>query len=272
MKNFLLILLIIIIIGGTGCAVYYQIDSFNKKNEEAKSNNQQEEKQEKVKELDVNSEQVTNLMKNLNVVNDYLSTGEQLQGYLYLKDQYDKNEIVDNIKLLIGLNSLDLKNRFQKGNTDELGTVTLTSEEVRSTIKNIFGPTVIYNDVTKMDACAVGSIAFNTQSNSYFIIEPSCGGVLNPFYKTKVISAKKYSDRIELEEKAIFIKPNGEDSNNITYNIYKPNKTDVIAEIVNLANDSEDEYSQYFDKTNTYKYTFKLENNNYYFESVEKIS
>ena len=60
--------------------------------------------------------------------------------------------------------------------------------------------------------------------------------------------------------------------NNMTSNIYKANKLELISENTNVDNGSEEEYKKYFEKTDTYKYIFKLENENYYFESVEKIN
>lgn len=272
MKNFLLVLLMIIIVAGTGCAIYYQVDRFNKKTEvDTKTSEEQKEEktEEKAEKLDVNSEQVTSLMKKVDVVNDFYSTGEQMQGYFYIKDKYTKNEIDDTIKLLIGLNSIDLKNRFERTNEYELGTVKLTALEVRNSIENVFGKDITYNDVKEkitMPFCAVGAVTFNSEDNSYLITEPGCGGTLNPYYSTKIISATKYENRIEIEEKAIYITANTENENNITTNIYKANKTDLIAENITTS-----DYDQYFDKTDSYKYTFKLEDENYYFESVEKI-
>ena len=46
----------------------------------------------------------------------------------------------------------------------------------------------------------------------------------------------------------------------------------MIAEGVKLNIDSKEEYEKYFENTDTYKYIFKIENGNYYFESVEKIN
>ena len=86
------------------------------------------------------------------------------------------------------------------------------------------------------------------------------------------MSAAKYDDRIEIKEKAIYVVPNLQDMNNMTSNIYKANKLELISENTNVDNGSEEEYEKYFEKTDTYKYIFKLENENYYFESVEKIN
>lgn len=275
MKNFLIIVLIIGIVGGTGYAVYYQVDQFNKEHnsEIAKENTTtNSESEEKKEELDVNSEEVTSLMKKVNIVNDVFAAGPKFQGYFYLKDKYTKNEIDNKIKLLIGLNSMNLKNRFERANDYEMGKAKLTASEVKEAIQSVFGKDISYQDVSYEQGddvmfCATGLPTFNSQDNSYVIKEDGCGGVLFPIYQTKLIRATKYKDRIEIEEKALYVTSSPEDENNVTSNIYKPRKTELIAEKV--TDDSQD--NQFFDKTDTYKYTFQLKDGNYYFESVELV-
>ena len=269
MKKFLLVILMIIIIVLTGCSIYYQIDRFNKKEKTSVKGNIEKPK-EKVERLNTDSEEVTKLMNSINSVNKNISiNGEDKMGYFYLKDSYKQNEIDDSIKLLLGLNTFDLNQLYQVDNK-----AILSAEEVKTSIKNIFGPNVTYNDVIKLDTCneKIAITTFDSTSNNYTVLAPACGGTLLPYYKTKIMSAAKYDDRIEIKEKAIYVVPNLQDMNNMTSNIYKANKLELISENTNVDNGSEEEYEKYFEKTDTYKYIFKLENENYYFESVEKIN
>ncbi len=269
MKKILLVILMIIIIALTGCSIYYQIDRFNKKEKTSVKENIEKPK-EKVERLNTDSEEVTKLMNSINSVNKNISiNGEDKMGYFYLKDSYKQNEIDDSIKLLLGLNTFDLNQLYQADNK-----AILSAEEVKTSIKNIFGPNVTYNDVIKLDTCneKIGITTFDSTSNNYTVLAPACGGTLLPYYKTKIMSATKYDDRIEIKEKAIYVVPNLQDMNNMTSNIYKANKLELISENTNVDNGSEEEYEKYFEKTDTYKYIFKLENENYYFESVEKIN
>ena len=61
-------------------------------------------------------------------------------------------------------------------------------------------------------------------------------------------SYKIYDDRIEIKEKAIYVVPNLQDMNNMTSNIYKANKLELISENTNVDNGSEEEYKKYFEK------------------------
>jgi hypothetical protein len=264
MKNFLIIVLMVVIVIVTGCGVYYQIDRFNKKDETKEVKPKTEEK---VEELDVDSEEVTKIMRNMNLVNDIskILAGDYEVGYFYLKDSYKETEIDNAIKLIIALNNTDLSQLSTEN--DE---ITLNADEVKTTIKKIFGPNFTYTDVERLEGCNL--ITFDSQNNNYNIKKLKCNKNDTSTYKTKIMHAKKYNDRIEIEEKAIYINSQLLDDGNTVYNIYKQNKKDMIAEGVKLNIDSKEEYEKYFENTDTYKYIFKIEDGNYYFESVEKIN
>ena len=118
----------VVIVIVTGCGVYYQIDRFNKKDETKEVKPKTEEK---VEELDVDSEEVTKIMQNMNLVNDIskILAGDYEVGYFYLKDSYKETEIDNAIKLIIALNNTDLSQLSTEN--DE---ITLNADEVKTKI------------------------------------------------------------------------------------------------------------------------------------------
>ena len=113
-----------------------------------------------------------------------------------MKDSYKETEIDNAIKLIIALNNTDLSQLSTEN--DE---ITLNADEVKTTIKKIFGPNFTYTDVERLEGCNL--ITFDSQNNNYNIKKLKCNKNDTSTYKTKIMHAKKYNDRIEIEEKAI---------------------------------------------------------------------
>lgn len=110
----------------------------------------------------------------------------------------------------------------------------------------------------------VDNIGIIINSNGISLIGP-CDGALGPqdYIDKKILSAEKNNDYLYIYEKQVFVSYN----DNLSVNYYKDyNRTSVVEK--NLKEDTIPNWNLY----NTYKYTFKLINNNYYFESFELVN
>lgn len=267
MKNFLIVLCMVLVIGGTGYSIYYQVENHNKENETTNNENTDNKKDNEVGEnVDINSDIVTTLMNKFAVLNDTFVAGSY-SGYLYKKDNYTVNDIDNNVKLMLAGNQV-----FSNHVPDDTYLVpepfTVSNKEMQSEIEKIFGSNIEYVDSNITLNCK-SELTYDTNSQTYiFNNVGGCGGVGIPIIKTKTVSATKYSDKLEIVEKMAYIDYT-EGSNGLIANVHKNvNDTSVIGTL----SDNEDIFTLYGDKLDSYKYSFKYENGNYYFESIEKIS
>lgn len=265
MKNFLIVLCMVLVIGGTGYSIYYQVENHNKENETTNNENTDNKKDNEVGEnVDINSDIVTTLMNKFAVLNDPFVAGSY-SGYLYKKDNYTVNDIDNNVKLMLATEQIYLKDSsFKSGNFP----IIKTKVEMQNEMQNIFGNSVIYADSNITLNCK-GVGLYDENNQTYTFTEPEgCGGTLTPHIESKAVSATKYSDKLEIVEKMAYIDYT-EGTNGLIANVHKNvNDTSIIGTL----SDNDDIFTLYGDKLDSYKYSFKYENGNYYFESIEKIS
>ena len=193
--------------------------------------------------------------------------GVKLKEILWIgeKDNYTVNDIDNNVKLMLATEQIYLKDSsFKSGNFP----IIKTKVEMQNEMQNIFGNSVIYADSNITLNCK-GVGLYDENNQTYTFTEPEgCGGTLTPHIESKAVSATKYSDKLEIVEKMAYIDYT-EGANGLITNVHKNvNDTSIIGTL----SDNDDIFTLYGDKLDSYKYSFKYENGNYYFESIEKIS
>ena len=109
---------------------------------------------------------------------------------------------------------------------------------------------VTYTDSNIILNCKTVGV-YDASTQTYSFTEPDgCGGVFIPEIDTKIISATKYDDKLEIVEKMAYLDYKEDSTGNFVQNVHK-----------NVS-----------DKLDSYKYTFKYKNGNYYFDSIKKVS
>ena len=129
----------------------------------------------------------------------------------------------------------------------------------------------------------VGTLTYSDESDEFHVyfdgfqdINESTSEGVNPFY-TKLVSAKKLKDNtLILQEKVVYVKQEERDG---TYTLYITKDYEHNSVIETRPNLSKDELmdfqldvSRYIDKASTITYTFKTNNNVYYFSNSEITS
>lgn len=261
----------LIILMATGCSFTLSGDSKNDVN----NDNQKEESYDS---LDIDNTVVTELYKKVNHFGDTGPAGYNFTGYFYQKDSIFASEIDNKTKLFLALNNAQTT-------TDELEqTLFVSDSSLKTAMIDLFGNVDYQNEsLTTTKGCGFSNASYNADNKQYSIAI-ACGGTGYNYYITKLVQARKYSDRIEIYEKHIGIKRTWNEDKNLevtsVYKYFKQDKNSCIGydcmsgvELIadGLENFDTNNIDEYMQKADTYKYTFKLENGKYYFSKAEKV-
>lgn len=218
-------------------------------------------------ELDVESKKIQNLYKPFSSFLNKRALGDDsdLFGYLFQKDAYTANELSDEAKMVI----TGYKILFTENNYGE--PVEVTKDEIFSIMKSIFGSDIEYHDL----------IVNNNTKNLFLPVEYKngvyryvYGGGMGPisYFESSLIKAIETDSTIEIYENVVYADhpTNSEyvDDNNSYYDIYTPDRSNLIAKKIKDA-----DIKNYMSYGYVYKYTFNFDSttNEYYFSKIEKI-
>lgn len=277
--NILFILLLLIVIG----LLTYNIFLFQNKNgknekKETKTELKEEKKEEEEKgtPLDSTDNLVTALINPFLVVNNYFQNN--YFGYLYNGQKFEVSTLADDVKIMIAINTLN-DNWDDRGVTD---TISLTSNQVDQAMKKLFG-NISYNHTSlKGQGCAYSNFAYNPSTQTYSQSGTGCGGTALPFYESKIVSATKYNDRIEITMLAGYFEYNTSSDTEPILELYNNNseKVKIASNITeDVANPDPTQYFEYTyykaldtykDQLYKYKFTFNLEDGEYHFKKIER--
>ena len=225
-------------------------------------------------ELDVNSDLVTNLVKYPNLMND-IWLGKNYTGYFYANDSINVNTMSNKVKIVMAIHALGDYNYIYDTYTVDTSavdtTVSIPEEDIKESYYKIFGSSVEFK-TESLDGNDCGLTAFTYDSGSKVYKESvnGCGGTALPYYETKIIKAVKYSDRIEITEKVVYVELEWDESSSETYQFVYTNK-DKTNKLATVSSNEEISIDDYLDRLDSYKYTFKKDGDNYYFYSSEKV-
>ncbi len=256
----LVIVLIIMVLGLGGYIAYDKVLSAEKDNKQVENINK-EQKEEKYEEISVDDETVTKLIKNLTA--DTIDGNKA--GYFYEKDKMLNTEVSNQMKLYLAIQMI-------QGDVDDMekNLSKVTPKNISSAVKEIFGPDATYTDETLNDACR--GMKYNSKTKTYSA-NYGCGSMLTPHYDGLIIEAKKYDERLEIEQKVMLTTYDIIDDDTFKVNI--SNLNEIIDSITLKSDEDEPEtkdlLNKYKSKLNTYKYTFNKNGDNYYFYSVERV-
>lgn len=268
MKKILLSMLVILT--AAGCSF-----NLNGKTEEKKDEKNNTIENESYEALNVDDTLVTDLYHKIN----YGSYG--FFGYFYKNDSISVNEIDNKVKIYLALENAEKT-------PDDDGNLLVADSLVEQAMDDLFGDIDYKNESLAASKCGVSGAKYDENKKQYFIFT-GCGGTGYPYYITNLVQARKYSDKIEIYERHIAARTIwNDDSNEYSYSFYRNFDLNSGAESFDLSgidpiieNASSDNFDfllntgeiekNYIEKTDVYKYTFKLENGKYHFYSAEKV-
>ena len=277
------IILLVVLIGVGGVLIYqnYQnknnelqdVEITDKNNENKLENNDSgssEINDNSLVTIDIDSELVNLLINKLEPLDDFAFR------YLYPDNSYyaeSKFGIMYKLDRLLAENlPVDVKSYLvaaelyseKEEDTDFVCEYKLTVEAFREEYYNFFGKNANYEIVAydfalpllrfQGDEIIIGSCGGDTRGPGYFIY-------------SKYIRAEKNKSEIYLYEKVAFADEREEVVDK--YNFYSD--VEYTKMIIDDVSEEEIFSSKYIDKLPEYKYTFKLEDGNYYFYSVERV-
>ena len=228
----------------------------------------------KEQELEVTEEDrilANNLLKPFNRYKDALSYKKM--GYIYKYDKLTSENLPNDIILEVSLYEYVRENNDIY---DNYYSVTFKSTNIdasvfKQTVQSIFG-NVSYTNENISKSCTYGSAVYNADQNNYTYTGQGCGGTFLPYIESKIIQIKKYNDRIEIIERIAYIEyltyEDGSTPNQLVYN----NPTDKRYVGADPTSSSVDIFDKYSDKLTSYKWTFKKNESNYYFDKIEKLN
>lgn len=221
-------------------------------------------------EISLKSEELKDLLKYIQNDKIYKYDSDYLINIYYSDQKTNINEMPNHNKInfAIAMHYLD-------SNTDicQLKNVELTSEEVASYIKEVYGPDVIYEEVEE------GNL-FNFKDGKYTLKLTNCDEDDNLFeddIKTVVTKATKKESEIKVYQKMAYIfkrtRINEDQSKTEYYTFLTGFDVSGIPVYSDVPLEDVDSKDITIDDFNTYIFTFKKESDSkYYFYSVEPSS
>ncbi len=223
--------------------------------------NLEEKAEEQGEILDVNNSLVQELLGKTTWQNT-IYTADAFE-YLFKNEKVITSKMPSDIALSAAIISINHDN--SKDN--------ISVQEVRNSLSSLFGNND-YELSTKVEASCRTYTLDATGQNYSVTNNGGCGGTYQETYDEDIVSAAKYSDRIEVVTRVVFrtshISDDGISDCSEYYSDFDYSNENKLYEECDTNEFKVDNYS---DKLNNYKYTFKLdkENSNYYLYSFEKI-
>lgn len=266
----IIFLLLIIVIGGFG---FYTLVNLNNEDntETTETSNETEDTEEvEVKELDVEDDVVISALGYLNVI-----AIDEEEAFTY--GMYNVSSLTKEQLIATAFNESSILSAC-----DESGEQTkLTIDDLNNSIQEVLvtDASLTIEDLTNSEYAnsSYTGMTYEVADYGYSVNEDvitivsSCGseGVLEKQTITKATKATLEGDYLTIYQKVGFGKLNAEATDDVTYKFYSSsNRTDdfiedkAYSEIENLT----------WDSYNTYKYIFKVENDNYKLESISLVS
>lgn len=284
-KGVCFILLLIVI-----ALVAYIVNDIMKSN----TNNNKINKTNTVETLDVsNYEQVEKLFNRMNSFTNHLSllTSDNNSSigydYFYGSKSISNKDVADDVKFAIAYSELYRKKLNEEiipsNNDNTFDNFKFYLDDINEKVNEIFGNNIDVNNIINKDKIVNVNIdgtgfKYDEKTKSFSLLGSGVGDCCSIEYKTKIISAKKYSDKIEIINKVMFIFGSGcEDEEELfilksPYS-YENYKNFIVEDLSKTKKDYENiNIDDYLDSLDSYKWTFtKDKNNNYIFNNVEKV-
>lgn len=256
------------IVGGTIYGVSYEIDHYKNKHYSEPTEQENKSDESLPKALNLDDALVVSLMEPIHALNsgllyDYEQKNNTFFGYWYQQERYTVDTISNQVKLYLALNSL--KDSTWKE------VVQVSQADVESAVKKLFGKTAtVTHESLNGVGCNYTHFAYDTESKIYQQENPQCGSILPPHFLTKVERATLYSDRIEIIEKMAYIDYSEEVKEDVIGNVYS-NQNQTSIGTFHFTEEEALLFDTYTDQLNSYKYVFRIENGNYYLDSIELV-
>lgn len=284
-----LFIVIILLILSLFCVVKYAMYSkdFGKKelvanNENTNKKEMKKESSSKEEDVELSSQLAIELQKKISIFDSYQSGS--YYGYFYQKNKLKTEDISSDAKIAIGITQhkgfdRDFASATYNALTPDnknVKVIILSKEEIQDGINAFFGPNTEYNDQSLKDAdddyCGFSQFVFDKTRDVYMSEPFTCAGFPKPYIDSKITKIIKKGTKVEVNVKIAYIKFDVREDGNATQYVYRRLDDDYSIEKHELLTDNSYNIDKILDKLDTFKFTFTLNSNNYYyFSQVEKV-
>lgn len=259
----LIVIMLIIILLLIGIIVFLLLNGNSKKNENTNNNDKE------IKQEELNDNGIKNIMarfKGIKISSDRL----------YQNDKFDINNINTNELLVTALSKLNVYNVCAQE-----GLKRFSIDEINEEINKYVKKTIILEDLNKVDYAAMGNpydYSYNISiwnNETLEVTDSVCGSEFGAedYINSKVIKAVREGDYIYVYEKEAFARYAGNFEEEIYkvnyYKDYRKTGTPVETKASSEFSYKNADTTPTWDLYNTYKYTFKLVDGTFYFQSFE---
>lgn len=201
---------------------------------------------------------------------------------LYENDKFDISSINANEMMVTALSKFNIYNACSKS-----GQEYVLLSDINNELRKYIEKTLTIADIKSLNGASMGNpydydYGVRVEDNERIeVIDRVCGGLFNEndYVYTKIDKGIKEGDYVYIYEKTAFARYNGvNDNQDYLVDYYKDyNKTGEVVEKL-ISKEFTDGYGNQkegstpnWDLYNTYKYTFKLINGEYYFQTLELV-
>lgn len=275
----IIILLSLLVIGLGGYFVYTNIDNPNENNEQTETENKEENKNKdentKVESISIYSQTVQDAMKKIEPITCesdnvafcyYEEVKGEYYGLLYRNNKLLAKDLSTKIKLDLAARNIEREQYTPIENS----CIKSVSENIFiQKYHDIFGKSSTYQWVDNSEQPYPFIYSHKKDNRVY---TKSCGGdSMGPGHLiiTELSYAEKMDDELYIYELMAVISSKENEEKAKVYNDLDE-KNLITSDLFSVVN-SQELFGKYANKLSEYKYTFKLEDGNYYFYSVEKV-
>lgn len=216
---------------------------------------------------EVNDEYVEKLLNRIKI--DKNTYNEE--NYYFLSESVNVNGFSNQLKLSLVFQFLENSKLY---NFSDI--VVIPRKIVYNAIKILFG-SLHYIDEDFYGVCS--NAIFDASTYEYHF-STSCVDNLDSYYSYKTLSYEEVQDKLHIYQKAFYTRHGDMNYEGVLRNsleIYTPNQNESLIRFIDDENikgylNADEIFETYDEFLPTYKYTFVLEDNEYKFYSVEKVS
>lgn len=242
-------------------------DGFVSNNRENKEVNKFDNKESDITKIEVNDDYIQTLLHRVTIDKNLMNE----DNFYFTGEKKSVDGLGNQFKLALAFRLLEKSNLYNK-----FDVVTVPRKDVYAAIKLIFG-SVHYVDENYSGVCM--GATFDAENHEYHY-SSSCVDSLNSFYTYKLEKYEEHEGKLYVYQKAYYNRVsdmNYGDEIISALDIYTPDQNEFLIKFANDENIKGYMYSDDIFKTfdsylPTFKYTFVLDDNEYKFYSVEKVS